>query len=210
MGLGVGVGVLAEVDDEEEAAEYRVEFDALSAALAAEGVSWREPEGVTVPPMRENFGGFPYSWLHFLRRVLALVDDGQPVTPVAGPELSAEDDAQINELAIMFESHLVCHSDCDGYYIPVDFKCPLFLPEEAGVAGGGMVGSSQGLLTELRRCAPAIGIRLDDDGSLSDVEAARLCKLSDGADYAVESIVWLTLHEACRVSIASGCAIVYR
>ena len=50
----------------------------------------------------------------------------------------------------MFASHLLCHADYAGYYIPVDFADPLFLPEEAKIGGAGMVGSSQQLLAELR------------------------------------------------------------
>jgi hypothetical protein len=55
-------------------------------------------------------------------------------------------------------SHLLCHSDAGGYYVPVDFGDPLFLPEEAEVRGAGMVGSSQGLLAELAGIASPLGI----------------------------------------------------
>lgn len=216
MGLAVSVGVVAELvgDDAEWAAELaeelRQELDNLSAAVAAEGVTWREPYDRPAAPRRENSGSFPYSWLHYLRRVLAMVDDGKPVTPVMDEGLTAEDEAQIEELTMMFESHLLCHSDDAGYYIPVELDAPLFLPEDSGVAGGGMVGSSQGLLEELRRCASALDIRLDGDGSLPDGEAARLVNPPDDADYRIESIVWLTLHEACRSSIAGGHAILFQ
>ncbi|SRR6266540_224854 len=210
MGLAVSVGITSEPADadEEEAAERRDELDRLSAALAAEGVHWGEPEGAPVPPMRSAVISFPYSCLHHLRRVLALVDAGRPVPPVDGPAALDQDKNVVKAKTMTFSSHLLCHSDCEGYYVPVDFPEPLFLPEDE-VAGGGMVGSSQGLLAELRRCAPALGVRLEPDGSLSDGEAARLSELPEDADFATETMVWLTLHEACLASIVSGYAIVF-
>jgi hypothetical protein len=77
--------------------------------------------------------------------------------------------------------------------VPVDFGDPLFLPEHAGAAGGGMAGSSHGLLAELLRCVPALGIQVDPDGTLSDDDAARVFGLSDDADFGSESTVRLTL-----------------
>jgi hypothetical protein len=183
---------------------------ALQAALADHGVTWREPHGAAVPPMRVDASGMPYSSLHRLRRVLTLLDREEPVTPLGGPQgIGREDDGKVLDQTLLMYSHLLCHSDCDGYYVPVDFGDPLFLPEE-GVAGGGMVGSSQGLLAELRRCAPTLGIRLDADGHLSDAEAERLNRLPpEGGGFAVEARVWLTLYEACRASLASGHLIVF-
>lgn len=47
-------------------------------------------------------------------------------------------------------------------------------------------------------------------GELTDDEARRLGELPDTDPFAVEAAVWLTLHEACRASIAGGHAIVLR
>jgi hypothetical protein len=211
MGLAIEVGILSDLVGaaEDEIADVRAELDGLSAALAAEGVVWSEPEGVLVPPTRADVASFPYSWLHYLRRVLALVTTRQVVTPVDGSDAVDRDRQRVDDVTMMYSSHLLCHSDCEGYYVPVAFATPLFLPEDSGVVGGGMVGSSQGLLAELRWCAPAIGIELAADQSLSDAEAQRLAELPDTADFAIESTVWLALHEACEASIASGCAIVF-
>ncbi|MFC7484968.1 hypothetical protein ACFQX7_39850 [Luedemannella flava] len=69
MGLGIVVGYA----EDDELNELRT----LSDALAEEGVTWSEPATTD-----ESFSaGFPYSWLHHLRRVLALVDRDLPVTP---------------------------------------------------------------------------------------------------------------------------------
>jgi hypothetical protein len=148
-----------------------------------------------------------YSSLHYLRRAYALKAEGQPVTPVVDGDLKSAD-RYVDDAASMFDTHLLCHADDAGYYMPVPMADPAFLPRESGIAGGAMVGSSQGLLSELQRIAPDIGVRLDADGSLSDAEAERLDTNREDP-YELEQMVWLTLHEACRVSIASGHPIVF-
>jgi len=92
--------------------------------------------------------------------------------------------------------------------VPVDLSGPVFLPDGSGVSGRGVVGSSRGLLRALQRCVGSLGIALDDDGTLADAEAARVADRPDDHLFAVEPVVWLALHEACRASIASGHAVV--
>ncbi|MCA9637810.1 MAG: hypothetical protein KC420_17405 [Myxococcales bacterium] len=209
MGLAITVGMLASVaGDDEGVAYYRRQFTALAGALEAAGVvGYDEPERVARGLQRPHVSSFPYSFLHYLRRAYARVKAGMEVTPVDAAGLAA-DDGLVEDEAMMFSSHLLCHSDAEGYYVPVDFSEPLFL-EDPAVSGGGMIGSSQRLLGELREIAPALGIALAADGSLADDEAARLAEVDDGAPLFREHIVWLTLHEACRASVASGAAIVF-
>lgn len=180
----------------------------LSTLLAEEGVTWSAPRGVAVPPVRSAVRGFPASWIQDLKRVVALVETGAPVTPVDSRDAYERGQALVHEEAAMLSSHLICHSAAEGYFVPVDLNGPVFLPEGSGVAGGGVVGSSQGLLRELQGCAAGLGIALDDDRTLADAEAARVAALPDDHPFGVESVVWLALHEACRASIASGHAVV--
>lgn len=208
MGLGITVGVLADETDEEGLAGARAGLDALSTALAGSGVQWREPDGPAAAG-RASLSGFPYSWLHHLRRIYALDRQELPVTPVGARGALDADRAVVDDEASMLDSHLLCHSDCEGYYVPVAFDEPLFLPPKANVAGGGMVGSSQELLAELRGCAAAIGITLVD-GRLTDDDAHRIGDLPESDPFMIESAVWLTLHEACLSSIAGGHAIVFQ
>ena len=190
MGLAISVGML----DEDEA--YREMFDELAASLAQAGIAgYREPERVP-DTMRAHCDSFPYSFLHYLRRCYALLREGKPITVAA----DADDDL-VEELSIDSSSHLLCHSDAEGYYVPVDFDEPLFSDEES-------IGSSQRLLAELREVGPHIGVKLEADGTLSDAEAARLAGYDDGPFWR-EITVWLTLHEACVASIAHGTAIVF-
>lgn len=210
MGLGVTVGVLeAFAGDEDALAHFRKQFTLLETALAEQGrAGYREPERV-IRVGRPTVDSFPYSFLHYLRRAYALFVSGKTVTPAADEEALERDAAVVEDEASMLSSHLLCHSDCDGYYVPVQFPDPLFVDEALGVAGGGMVGSTQRLFSELLRVAPAIGVRISADGSLSDSEARRLYDLGDDHPFFREQVVWLTLHEACRDSLATGAAIVF-
>ncbi|WP_354638073.1 hypothetical protein [Kitasatospora camelliae] len=202
MGLSISVGLLDDLHrhDPEGAAHHARELAVLGDALGRAGIDWREPaaEGTG----RAAFsGGFPYGYLHHLRRVYVLRRAGSPVTPAAAtdPEQYARDQAEVGEETLMFSSHLLCHADSAGFYIPVDLADPLFLPPDSPVAGGGIVGSSGGLLAELRRLAEAID--LDPDGS--DTGAA--------ADdpFEAEKFAWHRLAGACRTSLATGRAIVF-
>ncbi|WP_069622385.1 hypothetical protein, partial [Streptomyces niveus] len=99
--------------------------------------------------------GFDYDALHFLRRAYLLQMCGLAVTPVG--ELGGD----YEQLLEMFEataqqSHLVWHYDHAGAYVPVDYASPL--SNEELLAGGGPLGSTQGLLRELELVARSIGI----------------------------------------------------
>ena len=173
-------------------------FAELSDQLVALGVKW------SMPPDRQTLTGraactaFGYSTVHFLRRAYALTKAGRPVTPVSAiPDMERDNDV-VDAESTMFESHLLCHSDSDGFYVPVDFAHP-------EVAGGQLVGSSQRLLAELRFCAEPLGIRLAEDGTLPDAEADRVNALDTPHEH--EWLAWIALHEACLLSIESGHAI---
>lgn len=214
MGLAIEVacdytGMFAESPggDPEDHADHLERMTRLRAALVAVGVTgWAEPERPPSVPGRPCCGSFPYSYLHHLRRAYALVRAGRPVTPVTGRAGLDADAGVVEGETLTFESHLLCHSDCEGYYVPVDLAEPVLVEDDHEFEGGQMVGSSQGLLRELWQVAPAIGVRLDPGGVLPDAEAERLNADRDDP-WETEQVAWLTLHEACTMSIASGCAI---
>lgn len=207
MGLGISVGMLCDQarNDPEGFEIHREGFDQLTRALAQEGIDWREPEVLHETGEHDYSGGFPYSYLAHLRRAFTLTQLGEPVTAVSATsdEQYERDQEKVGDETTMFSSHLLCHADYAGYYIPVDFPDPLFLPEEAEVGGGGMVGSSQQLLAELRSFAPAIGIRLDESG------AAKEDKPADDDPFDAEKFAWWQLYRACLASVESGQAIVF-
>jgi hypothetical protein len=208
MGLAVEVGNWGSAEDEELEQYYRQEFAELARVLAAHGSAW-SPPGSPAPAdaRRKHIRSFPYPSLHYLRRVYALQVAGRAVTPAADDQEVARDAGVVDDVAAALASHLLNHADDSGYYVPVPMPTPLVIAD-AGSAGSGMVGSSQGLLAELVAVAPAIGIELERDGALSDAEASRVFD-HDGAVYGTERMVWLTLHEACLESIRTGQPIVF-
>lgn len=203
MGLSVSVGLLHDL------ARHDIEgLDRLATALRTEEISWHEPE-ITDPPSAHTFsGGFPYSYLTHLRRILVLTNLGEPVAPALAVSRHQYDlDCEkIHDEMSMLASHLLCHADDAGYYVPVDFDDPLFLPAEANVEGAGMVGSSQRLLAELAAIAPSIGVDLDyqdDPCATAETEPAT------DQPFATERFAWHQLSRACRASITGGHAIVF-
>ncbi|MFD7907299.1 hypothetical protein ACFV4G_34315 [Kitasatospora sp. NPDC059747] len=213
MGLSITVGLLDDQarNDAEGLVHFRGAFARLSAALADGGVDWHEPEIADPPAAPAVSAHFPYSYLYHLRRVFVLAGRGERLTPAleTDAEQYERDGRKIQDETSMFASHLLCHADNSGYYIPVDFDDPLFLPEESDVAGYGMVGSSQRLLAELASLAPSLGIHLDADGTLPAAEDSTLADLEPGSPFETEKIAWHQLYRACRASIADGKAIVF-
>ena len=221
MGLSISVGLLADLyhNDTEGFAYHRDAFGQLTRALAAEGIDWREPETGSGPAAHPYSAGFPYGHLTRLRRVYVLDQAGEPITPAAqiGTSRYERDLQRITDETMMLASHLLCHADDSGYYLPLDFADPLFLPAQPALEGGGMVGSCPRLLRELGGIAPALGIRLegdgdgagDDGGRLTDAEAARLAAGPRDDPFEPEKSAWLELYRSCAASIAGGHAIVF-
>ncbi|MFB6893008.1 hypothetical protein ACFCX4_27275 [Kitasatospora sp. NPDC056327] len=216
MGLSISVGMLHDqARNDPEGLEYHLRaFERLGTAVREEGIDWQEPP-FDGPPRTPAFsGGFPYRYLTRLRRVLALLRSGEPVVPAEEDGARWERDCGlIQDEASMFSSHLICHADNAGYYVPVDFADPLFLPSEAGVAGAGMVGSVQGLLRELAFVAPALGITGTGLGTASAPGAASNPApperpLPEGP-FEPERFAWQQLHAACLAALAGGHAIVF-
>lgn len=207
MGLGISVGMLCGQarNDPEGFEVHRDGFDLLAGALAKEGIEWREPDVLHESGEHDYSGGFPYGYLAHLRRAFTLTQLGEAVTAASAvsDEQYRRDQAKVDDEMTMFASHLLCHADYAGYYIPVDFSDPLFLPEGAEVGGGGMVGSCQRLLAELVSFAPAIGIRLDENGTPQETRVA------DDDPFDPEKYAWWHLYRACLASIESGHAIVF-
>ncbi len=209
MGLAISVGYLDEMRrcDEEGLEHFQTQFNKINAVLADNGLPPHE-EPVTLPKMdwRGASGGFPYGFLHNLRRAYCCVVEG---VEMRTGDVTKADDAFILDVTVtIMDSHLLSHSDCEGYYVPMPLNWPLCdnrLP-------GGFLGSSLELKSELIRVAPALGITLDGD-TLSDAEAARLVQIDrDEADVTPlwrECLVWFSLFEACRLSIAHNTLIVF-
>jgi hypothetical protein len=212
MGLAVCLGVLVTgPDDDPESTEHLTEqFAEINRLLEANGLPpHTEPTSLPKRARRIGPAGFPYSWLHYLRRAVAFAlqkaaDKFRPVRKGADP---SDDERVVNELCDT-RSHLICHSDCEGFYVPIDFPDVLYHDDEDAIDGGGMVGSSQRALAEVLLAAPLLGIPLRK-GKPSERTLKAIAAEPDTMPYWIERQVWLTMYQAFRDSVQTGCAVVF-
>jgi hypothetical protein len=210
MGLAIEVGMLAyRIENDEGVDSFRKSLDRVNKVLAENNLpSHVEPEVLTLSKNRAQLRGYSYSYLHHLRRFAAhaIADPDWKPTLCPPGENPARDPVVIDESS-MLSSHLLCHSDCEGFYVPIDFDDPLFA--DKSLIPGCMLGSSQALMRELIEVAPALGITLDG-GQLSDAEADRINSVVEASGpFEIELAVWLSLFEAARLSIQHGTAICF-
>jgi hypothetical protein len=211
MGLDVEVGMLSQLieDDPEGADHLRETIASLNAVLAANKLPpHREPESLPLLENRASILSYPYSFLHYLRRVAAHAAAKPGWTAKPFPDSSdPADDSLVEKQSAYLESHLLCHSDCEGFYLPIEFKEVIFDDDDR--IPGGMLGSSFMLKKELIAVAPALGIRLDR-GELSDKEAEGINREVEAeAPLWIEKAVWLSLFEAARLSIKHKSAVCF-
>jgi hypothetical protein len=224
VGLAISVGNLAfALQNDPEAVEWlREGFREVNRVLDAHGLPRHaEPESLTDTADRPGLSwdrgmrrglwrsGMPYSWLHYLRRAVAFARQAPgEFRPLEQGDDPTADERLDYELSVVMDSHVICHSDCEGFYVPIDFPEPLYDDRDQGIPGG-ILGSSQRALTELVLTAPMIGIVLRD-GELSDRDAIALGEESEGSHpYWIERHAWLYFSERLRQSIASGSALVW-
>jgi hypothetical protein len=201
--------MLAELktSDAEGAAWFREELAKVNRVLEANGApGFTEPEMLAVKPRLNAADSYPYGFLHYLRRAYALQREGFPLTP-AGDRLSKADENVIEDAGSLFDSHLLMHSDAEGFYVPVDFDEPIF----SGDVPGAMLGSSPRLLRELVKVASFLSIELTATGELTDAARQKLldAAASENTPYYREYVVWHSLYEAARISIAHQTMIVF-
>jgi hypothetical protein len=209
MGVSPQVGYLEMVSGDEEGVEwFRRDLDAVNALLAENGLP-RHDEPATLPAyrFRAALGWLGFSWIHFLRRLQArlLQDPAWSPTPCDEHDEPWNDPAIDRELTVYIRSHLIVHSDAEGFYMPIDFGDMLY-----GEVPGGILGSSVRLYAELQQLAPALGVTLDAAGNLTDAEADRLNDTPQDAPFWREKLAWLHLFECARISVELRTAIVFK
>ncbi|WP_254511124.1 hypothetical protein [Anatilimnocola floriformis] len=210
MSLAISIGVLTH-GLESEAAEYDLQnFRKINRLLAAHELPLHdEPQTLPKFSWRGELTSFPYAWLPYLLRAVAFsrrapaqfipVQDGE--NPAKHPHLDAE-------LYTFAESHLICHSRTEGYFVPIDFEFPLCDNHDEGLTGR-VLGSSQRALAELIKTAPLLEITLQDK-QLPDVIAQKIAQEPDESHPCwIERKVWFALYESFRTSVDYKCAVVY-
>lgn len=211
MGLAVVVGILGdELENDPEGVEWlRESFSSANALLSANNLpTHTEPETPIPESSRCSIEGYPYSFLHYLRRIYAHVarnPDWKLQEAREGEDPA--DDPVVEEETMQMQSHLLCHSDAEGFYFPVDFENIIFDDDES--LPGGMLGSTHRLMKELVTLAPYLGVKLQS-GELSDSEAMRLNgDVEKEGTFWIEKCVWLSLFEAARLSLKYKAAICF-
>ena len=239
MGLGITVGLLADLllNDPDQAHEARQPFALLAQAMAGAGLPPHvEPETCEV----WGADGYGYTGLHALREVAGLVWRALPVptdqilTGEATPHADAlfatavaacaPDKHQSLLSRILGEkpparpslppfSHLLLHSDADGFYVPVDFAQPLIpLPPPPDSESLWPLGSVQRLAAELDALGRALDLPADlpdpDDVLETWFEAKTpVTALWQAQPIATHSLI--ILRQACTQSLRTGAAIAF-
>ena len=219
MGLDLTVGVL--IDSRQHDVEgftlYQTLFTRLNEALQAERLPGHTepPEARGLVPWSCQMWG--YSGLHYLRRIAAHLWAGNEL-PEPGNARAAQDPV-LDECYSFLHSltspnqfqHLLFHSDAAGFYVPLPFRDVIYPPDALQVPGG-MIGSSIALLEECKRLAAALELP-DDLACEAEVVWNAASHQGQGDShwqrYGIESFTCLRLLQACRISIESGCAIVF-
>jgi hypothetical protein len=155
---------------------------------------------------RHGLIGFPYSFLHYLRRFAAhVIAHSEKVPNPVGKGEDPSKDRILDVLGRDPQYHLLYHSDSEGYYVPVDFPKVLF--HEA--LTGQLLGSSNKVYRELQRIASPLGIELKDGLVHDDIAASIAEEEQNSNPFWVERQVWLAFYESARLSIEHNTLIVF-
>lgn len=214
MGLAITSGILADfIENEPEGYQaYKVIFENINNILAKNNIeAHQEPETLDRAPLHS--GGFPYVFLHFLKRFAAHVwenrdNENWDWTPTPFPiDDEPGQDPILEEHYSYLSSHLLTHSDAEGFYLPVELPEVLFDTDENPVPGA-MIGSSYDLLSELKSLIKFLNIQLNEDDIISNLPEINQ-KIQDKGDFWVETLVCATLLDAAKFSILNKTAILF-
>ncbi len=210
MSLAISVGVLTGGLDSDAARFDQKNFQKINKLLAANELPLHE-EPTSLPRMawRGELTSFPYAWTPYLLRAVAFAMRApREFVPVAEGEDPAKHKRIDAELYTFAESHLICHSQTEGYFVPIDFELPLADNRKGGLTGR-LLGSSQQAFKELVKTAPLLSIPLQGR-TLSDSDAEIIAHEPDDSHPCwFEGKVWLAMFEAFCCSVNHQCAVVY-
>lgn len=205
MGLIVYVGYLAEmaIFDSEAYEDEKKNISLINELLEKKDLPQiNEPEDLY--PMIYPFqavNSFPYGYLSKLCCFAAysFYEKGWNPTPAKENWRDIEDSFWERFYPQWEKSHLINHSDCEGYYLPIQFTKVIINYGKYKILAPPL-GSSYKLLDELRELAPNLGIKLNN-GSLPTIE--ELNHLIDKNDdpFLGEKIAWIALFQCAELSI---------
>lgn len=243
MGLTIEVGILADLlaHDPDGVASVEAEFDVMNQALSEKGFTLHAEPATGAVWSADLMGQYG---LHALREVAGLVWQEKPLpraqlldgseTPGADAllatfleHLSGKGNITLvgRALRSFFKAkekpklppfvHLVVHSDCDGYYVPVEFELPLIPKHPAGETEHlWPLGSVLRLEKEINLLAKHLDLPVEMNG---DDDALKT--YLDSPNQAPDAPMWqaqpiaahscLVLREACHQSLVTGAAITF-
>ncbi len=230
MGLDITVGILADLRnrDPEGFRYYKQIFTRLNKALKAENLP-EHHEPIDLNGARPlSYQMYGYHGLHYLRRIAAHLWAGKGLPPPGddqavkdplvgeydftlgrdsgGVQLPGDSSRKVRKF-----DHLMFHSDCEGFYVPIKFEEVIF-PDRSLDIPGDMVGSSYMLLEECKILAEALELPLELNPESEEVWEAPDNQGQGKVKwkrYGVESFTCLRLYHACKTSINLGAAIVF-
>lgn len=232
MGLYAAVGTLQSGIGSPDAYADQAEYDDTVKMIAEEDrlvrsmvSSWSPNSELWRPDDRSIAGQHVgnYLVLHYLRRYACYLSiHGKVPPPVVDNDTDClEVDQTVEALHAFYAGwnpkvdpqpidsapcrfpHLIWHSDCDGYYVPMDFLHPVFIPHNDGLCS---IASSIKLLAELDDINRFLGVA-KDYGYLTKGERKELMKNQE--PYSLEKWFWSILHWLARESIAYNLPIIY-
>ncbi|HOP73962.1 MAG TPA: hypothetical protein PLC07_02775 [Bacillota bacterium] len=218
MGFKITVGILGHLKrcgDNDQFIYFSEIFQRLNQALQAEGhPTYKEPSHANGDSWTVRM---EYIGLYYLKRLAAHIALYEELPKPVYGEPFEEDNSfhtYIDTLGLSAETHhfdhLLFHSDCLGFYLPVDFETVIFPDIELEIPGD-MIGSSYRLRDECRNIAKYL--QLEGEFHFKPDEFLKACEHPEGGalwqQYPVESYVCIVLYQASLKSIQSGSAIVF-
>lgn len=195
MGLVIDLIDAAVIEQEGDDCRFSVDLRRMLPVIASQNpqaADFRLGQNVNQVP-GESMG--LYSNLHALRGFAAHIEM-EGVEPDLAAKLGG-----YKALRQMYDTsrsqkfeHLIEHSDCDGYYLPVEFSTPI---ELQGQEAGQSVGSCQALLQELNSLTEALF-----GAGISQFRGPEVLWTIDPRDpFATEKFVWTRLRWLLRNAI---------
>ncbi len=212
MGLALQLGMLNSLkgSDPERYQHYRQVFSAVNAVLARHQLPvWQEPETFTT-----SFNLIGYTNLHYLRRIAVYRWKGAQIPEPGTDENIRNEDPLLEEYYMMMGAggaadvrHLMCHSDSEGVYVPIDFLDPIYCSDIDQVPGD-IICSSHRLKSECELLADYIELPLETEPE-DAFDALESPPTQKWHRYGKESFACLSLWRAASLSIQYSTAIVF-
>lgn len=135
------------------------DFIYINEALQSHGLPlYTEPPASVVKGVDFPEVTWSYSTIHYLRYIAAkFIEDPTWIADESSSQKYKIPAKLRDKIYQERRSHLICHSDFDGYYVPIDFETVIF-----DQRSGGWLGSSVRLRKELEELAEKLKIDLGE------------------------------------------------